>query len=777
VRIAVTVLLVALLAAGVCSGQEKDRNTYGGGSYPGSGGGGAAAPTDTIPPTAPTGLTAVAGSDSVYLYWNAPVGARTYTVYRDTTASPTTALTTTLTVPYYVDYTVAEATTYYYAVSATDRAGEGDKSADLEVQTSSDSNPALAAPYPELIEGDGVIYVSWDGVTGAASYNVYRGTVSGSLSLLSNTAATAYADQSVTNGVTYYYALSTINSVDIEGSLSSEVSGVPTAYVSPSVSSFSIVDLDQSQVETVDIAYLWSANKDVTYRSIYWYDNQTEPSAAAFPWQPYSSDYGNEQIETVIPWPTADADSTVRVSWTAGDPAPDHYILDGRYNDGSWAQISNAISADSTGYTHTASDTPAVSRGKWEYRLYAVSAAGDSSDVATPDGALFNDAIQVKSRLYVTDGTNYAQSAVSSRIEVNPDATAPDTTPPDTTGVFQSVAFDTSSGGLAIDMSLIAAEPVRANQQWKLGYNGTWAPVTPSLQPASANDTISISVNTSGTLAALDGDTLYSRFRIADTVPNYSSYVGPIRKVFNRASEAGGDTVLYVFSVSSTGYSLSDLGSVYRFITPAGDTIYSPRAYAVTTSTANTGYLDPQYPDSVWASLSGWRLRAANDLPLTASGNSEAGIVYYDTADSLLGMTVIDAAHEICATAFSIPANVLVHNNGITDSGMAVWASSAGATFNEYDPAGDGAWSPTLDTYANWTEFTAGDDSLLITSAVTTYGWASLPAEKAAQAWADGDPVGGFWIMGEHATGATMGFYNAPITQAYRPVFWVLGVK
>jgi fibronectin type 3 domain-containing protein len=65
------------------------------------------------------------------------------------------------------------------------------------------------APTGLTVTGNAPITLSWNSVSGATSYNVYRGTISGGLStktrLASNDNATTYTDMSATVGITYYY--------------------------------------------------------------------------------------------------------------------------------------------------------------------------------------------------------------------------------------------------------------------------------------------------------------------------------------------------------------------------------------------------------------------------------------------------------------------------------------------------------------------------------------------------------------------------------------------
>ena len=83
-----------------------------------------ATPTDTIPPAAPTGLSASAGNQTVSLDWsnNGEADINGYNVYRSTTSGGTyTRLNGTLLgSSNYTDNSVTNGTTYYYVVTAVD---------------------------------------------------------------------------------------------------------------------------------------------------------------------------------------------------------------------------------------------------------------------------------------------------------------------------------------------------------------------------------------------------------------------------------------------------------------------------------------------------------------------------------------------------------------------------------------------------------------------------------------------------------------------------------
>lgn len=93
-------------------------------------------------------------------------------------------------------------------------------------------NMTLAPAAPTNLQaaaGAGQVSLTWTAVSGATSYSVYRGTSSGTETLLASGVATAtYLDTSVVAGTTYYYQV-TASNVGGESSKSNEASAAAIA--------------------------------------------------------------------------------------------------------------------------------------------------------------------------------------------------------------------------------------------------------------------------------------------------------------------------------------------------------------------------------------------------------------------------------------------------------------------------------------------------------------------------------------------------------------------
>jgi fibronectin type 3 domain-containing protein len=96
-----------------------------------------------------------------------------------------------------------------------------------------DTTPPSAPSDLSASPSNGTVALSWDGVDDASTYNVYRDTAStNSISgspLDTDVSETSYEDSDATNGTTYYYRVTAVDSADNESDGSSEVEGIPFA--------------------------------------------------------------------------------------------------------------------------------------------------------------------------------------------------------------------------------------------------------------------------------------------------------------------------------------------------------------------------------------------------------------------------------------------------------------------------------------------------------------------------------------------------------------------
>lgn len=86
----------------------------------------------------------------------------------------------------------------------------------------------IAAPTQLVANGGAsAIALTWNAVSGAASYNVYRGTSSGGESSLATGVATnSYSDSSGSAGTIYYYKVTAVDAQSNESAKSNEAVAV-----------------------------------------------------------------------------------------------------------------------------------------------------------------------------------------------------------------------------------------------------------------------------------------------------------------------------------------------------------------------------------------------------------------------------------------------------------------------------------------------------------------------------------------------------------------------
>ncbi len=190
-------------------------------------------------PSAPTLVTATAGNAQVTLTWSAPSDdggllVAGYNVYRGTSSGTETLLITLGDVLTYTNTGLTNGQTYYYKVSAINAMGEGPLSNELSAKPVT----TPSAPMGLSATGNnGQVSLSWstpnsNGGTTITGYKIYRGTSSGTETLLTTIGnVLTYTDSAVTNGQRYYYKVSAVNSVG-EGPLSSEASATPATVPS-----------------------------------------------------------------------------------------------------------------------------------------------------------------------------------------------------------------------------------------------------------------------------------------------------------------------------------------------------------------------------------------------------------------------------------------------------------------------------------------------------------------------------------------------------------------
>jgi len=178
-------------------------------------------------PSAPAGVTAVAGNQQVTLTWTASAGAATYHVKRTATSGGPYTQAGTAATTSYIDSGLTDGTKYYYVVSAMNSVGESANSTEVSATPA----PMVGSPATPTgltaAAGNAQVGLSWTASNGANGYHVKRSTTSGGpYTQVSAPMTTSYTDTGLANGTTYYYVVSALNTAGESGN-SSQASATP----------------------------------------------------------------------------------------------------------------------------------------------------------------------------------------------------------------------------------------------------------------------------------------------------------------------------------------------------------------------------------------------------------------------------------------------------------------------------------------------------------------------------------------------------------------------
>ncbi|MBI1377838.1 MAG: hypothetical protein GC157_10205 [Frankiales bacterium] len=210
-----------------------------------------ASATPVAPPLAtPAGLAATPGDAQVQLTWGTVSGATSYVVYRNGTQL------TTVTTPSYLDTTVTNGTSYSYYVVARSSTSTSAASA---TATATPQAAATGAPTGlSATAGDGIVSLSWNVVSGATGYNVYR---NGTL-LQGGLSGNSLTDSTVTNGTTYSYYVTALNG-GTESAASATVTATPFVLTPAQPTGLT------ATAGNAQVALSWSASANATGYRVY----------------------------------------------------------------------------------------------------------------------------------------------------------------------------------------------------------------------------------------------------------------------------------------------------------------------------------------------------------------------------------------------------------------------------------------------------------------------------------------------------------------------------
>ena len=176
----------------------------------------------------PTGLTASAtSSQSISITWNSVTGATTYSLQRSTSATGTYSPVYSGTATQCTDAAAQPGTTYYYEVRSGTSTGNSAYSSPVSTIT----YPATPTGLSALATGPQSISITWDAMTGAASYTLQRASASnGPWTQVYSGSTASYSNTSLQPATNYYYEVSAGDSSG-SSAYSSPVSATTTPTV------------------------------------------------------------------------------------------------------------------------------------------------------------------------------------------------------------------------------------------------------------------------------------------------------------------------------------------------------------------------------------------------------------------------------------------------------------------------------------------------------------------------------------------------------------------
>ena len=215
--------------------------------------------TCTLPrPTVSIGN--VASSGKIKLTWEAVEGAAEYEIYRSTGRDGTYKLMMTTDGTSYTNTSAKAGNTYYYKVKAVSETEGADSAySTIKYRTCDLPRPKLT----RVATSTSSISLSWEEVSGASHYTVYRSSAKdGTYKKLSTSGTAFFTDTSVSAGKTYYYkAIANCS----ESGGNSAASSILTAKAVPSA----VTMKTTASATKSSIKVSWNASEEATGYYVY----------------------------------------------------------------------------------------------------------------------------------------------------------------------------------------------------------------------------------------------------------------------------------------------------------------------------------------------------------------------------------------------------------------------------------------------------------------------------------------------------------------------------
>ena len=160
-------------------------------------------------PVVSSGYVASTGKPTVK--WSTVSGAAKYEVYRAATRNGTYKLMGTVTGTSYTDESADAGYIYFYKVKAVSKVRSA---ADSNFSAVVSATCHCAKPVVKITTSSGDPKLTWNAVTNASKYEVYRATSkTGTYTKVATTTAKSYTDKTAKAGTTYYYKVKAVSKV------------------------------------------------------------------------------------------------------------------------------------------------------------------------------------------------------------------------------------------------------------------------------------------------------------------------------------------------------------------------------------------------------------------------------------------------------------------------------------------------------------------------------------------------------------------------------------
>jgi len=186
---------------------------------------------DTLPPSSPTALRALAAaSNEILVVWEPARDNRSVARYE---ISRNDAVIATTPYPLYHDLPLTLGTEYRYSVVAIDSAGNRSSATPVQVATPL-AAPDTTSPLPptnlSAVSGPGHVRLSWTGsADDTASYQVLRSVAGGMLDVQARLTSTGTVDTGLTGGLRYCYRVVAVDASDNPSAESDSACTTPPA--------------------------------------------------------------------------------------------------------------------------------------------------------------------------------------------------------------------------------------------------------------------------------------------------------------------------------------------------------------------------------------------------------------------------------------------------------------------------------------------------------------------------------------------------------------------